>query len=138
MVEKSEIPKKELKFEFFRSPGPGGQNVNKVSSGVRIRFDIERSKNLSEEQKEKLKIFYSKRIVKGKELIVERQEARSQFKNKELAIKRLNQLLKEGLRKNKKRRKRKISKVQKQKRIQEKKRISEKKKLRKINQEEII
>jgi ribosome-associated protein len=131
------IPKEELRFEFFRSPGPGGQKVNKVSSGVRVRFDIEKSKTLTEDQKEKIKNFYLKRITKEKELIVERQESRSQLKNKELAIERLQQLLKEGLREKKKRKKRKISKAQKEKRIQKKKMISKKKKLRKMSKEEL-
>ena len=52
---KVEIPLEELNFDFFRSSGPGGQNVNKVSTGVRVRWNIEKSEILTDEQKEKIK-----------------------------------------------------------------------------------
>lgn len=138
MVKKFEIPNKELKLEFFRSTGPGGQRVNKVSTGVRVRWNIDKSKALTEEQKERVKKKYIQKITEKKELVVESQKFRSQLKNRKLVIERINKLVKEALKKIKIRKRIKVPKYKKEERLKEKKRLSEKKKLRKISKEEIF
>lgn len=125
-----EIPPEELSFDFFRSSGPGGQNVNKVSTGVRVRWNIKESEILTEEQKEKIKKRYPKKITKEEDFIIECEETRSQLRNKEIAIKMLYELLEKGLRKEKKRSRTKPPNSAIEKRIKEKKEISEKKRRR--------
>lgn len=136
-VQNIEIPLEELSFDFFRSSGPGGQNVNKVSTGVRIRWDIERSDILTEEQKEKIRKKYPKKITKEGNFIMECEETRSQSKNKEIVLGRLNDLINETLKPEKKRKKTRPPKNAIEKRLKAKKEISEKKERRSsINTEE--
>ena len=73
----------ELKFTATRSSGPGGQNVNKVSSRVELRFSIEKSEELNQEEKERLYNKLKNRINAENELILTAQTERSQLVNKE-------------------------------------------------------
>ena len=127
---KTEIPQEEVSFDFFRSSGPGGQNVNKVSTGVRIRWNFEKSRILNDEQKDRIRKKYPNKVTKYGNLIIESEESRSQLKNKEIVILRLNQLLNEALKTEKKRKKRKPSRGAVEARIKTKKERSEKKRRR--------
>jgi ribosome-associated protein len=131
------VPLRELSFEFFRSSGPGGQNVNKVSTGVRARWNIKNSIKLSEEQKQRIKETFSTKISEQGDFIIESQKYRSQSMNKIIAAKRLQELIDLALRERKQRRKITISDKQKEKMIDGKKRISQKKELRKIKPEDL-
>jgi len=91
------IPEEELTYEFFRSSGPGGQNVNKVNSGVRIRWRFEESKVLTEEEKEKVRKSLKNRINNEGDLIVENEETRSQIANRESAYENLVNLVNQAL-----------------------------------------
>ncbi len=115
----------EIVFSTARSSGPGGQNVNKVESKVILKFDVAGSRVLSEEQKSKLLPFSSNGV-----LILQSQEDRSQYKNKDLVIKKFNALLTKAFAVRKKRKATKPSKASVQKRISEKKHRSEKKQWR--------
>ncbi len=97
------IPEEELKYEFFRSSGPGGQNVNKVNSGVRIRWKFEESEALTEKEKAKLRETLKNRINKEGELIIENEETRSQIANRERAYENLVNLVSQALREEKER-----------------------------------
>jgi len=125
------IPENELRFKFVRSSGPGGQKVNKTSSKVQVRWNLDNSLILTEEQKSLVYSRLKNLLTKERDIIIKNDETRSQPQNREKAISRLNKLVNQALKKKKLRKKTKPSKAAKERRLEEKKRISEKKKTRK-------
>jgi ribosome-associated protein len=87
------IPVSQFSFTASRSSGPGGQNVNKVSTKVEVRFCITRSPFLSNDEKEKILIALSGRINSEGEVIVISQSERTQLMNRKRAEEKLFQLL---------------------------------------------
>jgi ribosome-associated protein len=83
----------ELRFEFFRSSGPGGQNVNKVSTAVRLRFDVESSRILPEGVKERLARKAGNRMTGDGVLVIEAGRFRTQDSNRRDALRRLSALI---------------------------------------------
>jgi ribosome-associated protein len=79
----------ELAFEFYRSSGPGGQNVNKVATAVRLRFDLGGSPSLPEEVKRRLARLAGRRVTADGVLILEAQRFRTQERNRADALERL-------------------------------------------------
>jgi ribosome-associated protein len=79
----------ELRFEFFRSSGPGGQNVNKVATAVRLRFDVRRSPSLPAAVKDRLLRLAASRINQDGDLLIEARRFRTQEQNREDAVARL-------------------------------------------------
>ncbi|MGE5806974.1 MAG: alternative ribosome rescue aminoacyl-tRNA hydrolase ArfB [Ignavibacteria bacterium] len=129
------IPETELHFNFIRSSGPGGQNVNKVSTAVQLRFDIINSPSLAEQLKKRLIAVSGNRATKEGILIIEAKRFRTQESNRQDAVERFIGLIRKAEKKPKRRIKTKPSKESKQKRIEEKKKRSEVKKMRQINYE---
>jgi len=121
----------ELVFQFTRSGGAGGQHVNKVSTKVVLKFDIQKSEALSAEEKAILQLKIPNRISKKTELILTSDASRSQHKNKELVIKRFLELIKEALKRPKKRKKTKRPRSANLKRLEKKKAQAKKKASRK-------
>ncbi|TFG72758.1 MAG: aminoacyl-tRNA hydrolase [Flavobacteriales bacterium] len=122
---------KELQFKAIRSGGAGGQHVNKVSSKIEIAFNVCTSNALSALEKERISLKLDKRLTKEKVLMIQCDESRSQHKNKQLAIKRLLEILEMALKVSKKRRPTKPSKSAIEKRLQRKKSLAQKKQSRK-------
>jgi len=120
---------REFLFSASRSSGPGGQNVNKVSTKVELRFDIHHSILLKEEEKEILLTQLQKKINSEGILIIVSQSERSQLKNKEKTIEKFYALLKKSLTPKKKRKPTKPNAAAKEKRLEEK-RINAEKKVR--------
>jgi len=85
----------EVEYSAMRAQGPGGQNVNKVSSAVHLRFDI-RASSLPEAVKEKLLALPGRRVTKDGVLVLKAQTARSQDQNKALAFARLQEIVEEA------------------------------------------
>ena len=90
------IPAAELQWRFSRSSGPGGQNVNKVETAVELGFDLEGTGAIGPFQKQRLLERLGSLCVAGC-LRVAVSEHRSQYQNRELAMQRLGDLLREGL-----------------------------------------
>ncbi|MEM1110540.1 MAG: alternative ribosome rescue aminoacyl-tRNA hydrolase ArfB [Pseudomonadota bacterium] len=93
LTESITIPARELVFSAMRAQGPGGQNVNKVSSAVQLRLDIP-SSSLPPDCKARLLKQRDRRISADGVLIIKSQEHRSQERNREAAINRLTELVK--------------------------------------------
>ncbi len=87
----------ELTFKAVRSSGPGGQNVNKVSSKVVLGFDLKNSLAITDDEKARLLDKLASKLTNENVLILNCDEDRSQLKNKEIVIKRFLEIIKKGL-----------------------------------------
>jgi ribosome-associated protein len=121
---------RELQFDYIRASGPGGQNVNKVATAVQLRFDVVNSPSLTVDVKARLVKLAGKRLSDSGVLIIEANRFRTQEKNREDAIERLNELVGKASEKPKLRHKTKPTKASKEERLKEKKKRGEIKKNR--------
>jgi ribosome-associated protein len=124
------IPDEEVTFATSRSGGPGGQNVNKLETRVTLRFDLSGSSSLSEEQKARLRERLATRITRDGVLQVSSQKHRSQGANREAAVERFAELLRENLREEPPRKKTRPSRAAKARRLDNKRRQSQRKRER--------
>jgi ribosome-associated protein len=121
VAEGTVIPLEEIRFRASRSSGPGGQHANVTASRIEAVFDVEGSEALSNQQRELLR----RRL--GDRVTAVAQDARSQARNRELALERLRVKIAAGLRRPKPRRPTKPSRAARERRLQQKRQRSERK-----------
>ena len=121
VAEDTVIPLEEIQFRASRSSGPGGQHANVTASRIEAVFDVDASGALSDDQRDLLR----RRV--GERVTAVAQDARSQARNRELALERLREKLVAGLRRPKPRRPTKPSRAARERRLDQKRRTSQRK-----------
>ncbi len=96
---------KEIKYEYIRASGPGGQNVNKVATAVQLRFDVAHSRMLPDDVRKRLIRLAGRRITEHGVLIINARRFRTQERNRQDANERLVELIRKATEKPKLRRK---------------------------------
>ncbi len=124
------IPGHELEITASRSGGPGGQHVNKTSSRITLRWNVQETTALSDAQKERVLAKLAHEITKDGDLLIHHSSSRSQHQNKEHARQRLAEKIRNALKVAKKRKKTHVPKGVKESRLQHKKQRSALKKQR--------
>ena len=117
------IPEHEIVMAAIRSQGAGGQNVNKVATAIHLKFDIAAS-SLPATVKQRLLALHDQRVTKDGVFIIKSQQTRSQLKNKELALSRLQSFIAQALISRKARRKTRPTKASRLRRLAAKSRRS--------------
>jgi ribosome-associated protein len=118
------LDENELQFDYVRASGPGGQNVNKVSTAVQLRFDVLNSPSLPGEVRHRLLHLAGKQVTGEGMLIIEARRFRSQEQNRQDAVDRLARLIQRAAERPKVRRPTRPTAASRQRRLESKKRRS--------------
>jgi ribosome-associated protein len=124
------VDEREIRFEYIRASGPGGQKVNKSSSAVQLRFDVIGSQSLPEDVRARLTAIAGRKISEEGILVIEAKRFRSQDQNRQDAVRRLCSLIRQAARKPRYRKPTRPGGAARERRLEEKKRRSDLKKQR--------
>jgi ribosome-associated protein len=121
------IPRREIRFSFVRSSGPGGQNVNKVASKAVLRWPVAASRSLTDEVRSRLLARYGRRINDRGELVLSSQRYRDQAKNIDDCLAKLRNLILSAAKAPRPRKKTRPTKASREARLRHKRETTEKK-----------
>jgi ribosome-associated protein len=121
------IPEEELRFHSVRASGPGGQNINKVSTAIQLRFDVRRSSSLPAEVRRRLEKLAGRRMTSEGILVLDARRFRTREKNRADALARLRQLIIRASMRPKRRKQTRPTKSSMEKRLKRKRRKGERK-----------
>ena len=124
------LDESEIQIEFTRASGPGGQNVNKVATAARLRFDVRHSPSLPDDVRQRLIRLAGQRVTADGVLVIEARRFRTQERNRQDALDRLVALIRQAAAKPKRRRKTQPTLASRQRRLEGKRRRSQIKRLR--------
>lgn len=130
VIRADDIPADEVSFAWVRSPGPGGQNVNKVSTACELRFTVGRTRLLDAAGRDRLRRLAGRRLTLLDEILIEAHRHRSQEGNRRDALERLAALLQQASVAPKPRKKTRPTKASKERRLEAKRRDQRTKRLR--------
>ena len=124
------IPDSDLALSFVRASGPGGQNVNKLSSAVQLRFDLAGTAALDERVKQRLRVLAGRRLTDGGSILILARNHRTQERNRSEALQRLKELIDKALEEPRPRRPTKPTRSSREERLADKARRHRDKRLR--------